>query len=106
MADPSKSHQVRTTEIWDTTFWRKLRRAIERVAGAAILVGVHWLFTKLLSILLPAWPAVERLASLIVTFVFIVVYFVLLWDIVTTFIPLHLFATPTGPNRDEEKKTE
>ncbi len=84
--------------MWDAAFWRKVLRACERVAGAAVLVTLHWLFNRLLSVLLPTWPAVEKFASIIVTIIFLVVYFVLLLDILTTFVPLHIGLRP--PNRE------
>lgn len=82
--------------MWDTAFWKKVRRAVERVAGALVLLVAHWLFDKALAILLAEWPAVKLFASIVATGIFLVVYFVLLFDILTIFVPLH--TTEDRPN--------
>ena len=91
----------------DIDFWRKILRAVERAVGAAVLVGIDWLLHKLLSVLLPAWPAAEKFSSIIATAVFLIVYFVLLGGILTTFVPLPIGIGATQSNRgtsDEERR--
>jgi hypothetical protein len=72
--------------IFDISFWKKIFRALERIAGAALLMGGHWLLDLALRYTLNSLPTVESLIKTGLLVAFIVIYIKLLYDMVCIFV--------------------
>ena len=77
--------------VLDAEFWQEIWRAIQRILGLCILIVAHWGLQRLLKwsfVDFHEYAKVEHLATTMSLAAFGVIYALLLWDMVTIFLPV------------------
>ena len=72
--------------MWDSHFWRKVWRALQRLLGAGILLLAHKAVEEVLSWAFRQYPTAHHFASVIALVIFLVVYAILLFEALMVFI--------------------
>jgi hypothetical protein len=90
----------------DWTFWTKIGRALQRMAGMGILIGAHVGLERALGLAFNSHSSVVQLVETFTLGIFILVYATLSFEVAELFIPrlghISKFWTADGVNDESE----